>query len=214
MKLKVQLTFEANDEADGQDIVQTTLTLLKEFGVKAKAGPVVDAIADEKLLTVVYTDGGCDLRKGGLGAWACVIHHPDGMVEELVGAMNGTTNNRMEMLAVIKVLEHLEIGPPVKIVTDSQYVALGVTQWSRNWVRNGWKTRDGKPVINQDLWEPLLQLYQLHSCTFEHVKGHSGHVHNERADKLCTVAMIDAHKTLLAGGEVEVDTGCVQRSAA
>ena len=165
----------------------------------------MDALATEKDITVVFTDGGCDLKKGGLGAWAYIIQFPDGRVEERSGAMIDTTNNRMELMAVIKALESLEFGQPIKVVTDSEYVAKGVTQWSRNWVRNGWKTRSGDPVLNRDLWEHLLQLYQLHAVTLETVKGHSGHPQNERCDALCTVAMIDAHKSVLAGEAVEVD---------
>lgn len=205
MKLQVQITFEANDIEDGEAIVKGILGILKEYKVNAKAGPVLDAIAAEKDLTVVYTDGGCDLKKDGIGAWAYVIQFPDGRVEEQSGVMIETTNNRMELMAVIKALESLEFGQPIKVVTDSEYVAKGVTQWSRNWVRNGWMTREGKPVLNRDLWEHLLQLYQLHAVTFETVKGHSGHPQNERCDALCTVAMIDAHKSVLAGESIEVD---------
>ena len=87
--------------------------------------------------------------------------------------MTETTNNRMELTALIKALEHIEIGPPVRVFADSEYVIKGLTVWSRNWVRNGWKTATGNPVINQDLWEHALMLYKLHSVKFEWVNPHS-----------------------------------------
>ncbi|MCL4743820.1 MAG: ribonuclease HI [Burkholderiaceae bacterium] len=203
-KLQVTLTFLAADKVAGKHIVSSMLGSLAVDGIKATAGPVVEA-ADQSVITV-YTDGGCDLRKDGIGAWAYLAEFPDGHVVEQCEPMLGTTNNRMELMAVIKALESLEFGPPVKVFSDSEYVIKGVTQWSRNWVRNGWRTREGKPVINKDLWEPLLQLYQLHAVTFEHVKGHSGHPQNERVDKLCTAAMTNAHKNFLAG--TDIDEAC------
>ena len=210
MRVQVQMTFDAADPEEGSALVKSLLDAMAAR--RPKAGPV-RAVDTPAGLTHVYTDGGCDLRKGGIGAWAHIIRFPDGSVEEGCGVMIGTTNNRMEMMAVIRALERLEFGPPVKVVTDSEYVAKGVTVWSRNWVRNGWKTYDGKPVVNRDLWEPLLQLYQLHDCTFKVVKGHSGHAQNEYVDKMCTSAMINAHKAMLAGEDLDVDHGCVQRTA-
>lgn len=210
MRYQVQLTFEAHDEDDGKAIVKVLLDILQQYKVNAQAGPIVDAIAAEADVVVVYTDGGCDLKKGGVGAWAYVIEYPDGTVSENSGGLMGTTNNRMELMAVIRALESIEFGRPIKVVTDSEYVAKGVTQWSRNWVRNGWRTRDGKPVLNRDLWEHLLQLYQMHMVTFEHVKGHSGHPQNERCDQLCTWTMVDTHKSVLAGEPVDYDEGCAQ----
>lgn len=214
MKFRVPITFEAQDEDDANGIVKAMLAVMKDYGVKPKAGPVVDAIAENDELIVIYTDGGCDLQKGGIGAWAYRIEHPSGKVDENFGTYVGTTNNRMEMLAVISALEALEFGPPIKVIADSEYVIKGTTQWCRNWIRNGWRTRDGKPVVNRDLWEKLIALYQLHAVTFEHVKGHTGNVGNECVDQLCTDAMTEGHKAILAGQEVQIDEGALTRTAA
>jgi ribonuclease HI len=137
------------------------------------------------------------MNKNSLGAWAYLIQMPDGEVVEASWAEFGTTNNRMEMTAVMKALEVLEIGKPIKIIADSEYVIKGATIWCRKWIRNGWMTMAGQPVVNKDLWEPLMALCQLHDVRFEHVKGHSGHPYNERVDQLCTKAMADAHEGLL-----------------
>lgn len=193
MKFQVQLTFEAASLMDADAIRQAILSVLAENHVVASSGPVEETAAE----VVIHTDGGCDRNRGGIGAWAYTIHHPDGTYEEDCGAELDTTNNRMEMTAVMKALEAVEIGVPIKIVSDSEYVIKGVTVWSRNWVRNGWKTTAGHPVVNQDLWEPLLKLYQLHTVRFEWVKGHTGVAFNERCDALCTQAMADLHKQML-----------------
>jgi ribonuclease HI len=213
MKFRVPITFDAVDETDANAIVKALLAVMQDHGVKPKAGPVVDAIASEEGVIVIYTDGGCDLKKDGLGAWAYLIEMPDGTTKEASEPFIGTTNNRMEMMAVIKALEGLEFGPPIKVVADSEYVIKGVTQWSRNWIRNGWRTRDGKPVVNKDLWEQLIALYQLHAVTFEHVKGHTGHPGNEHVDSLCTASMQEAHKAVLAGEDVPLDDGCMRIAA-
>lgn len=212
MSYRLQLQFDAENANEANAIAMAVLHTIKQHGVNVSAGPLVP-LTEADLQTVVYTDGGCDRNRDGIGAWAAVVQYPNGAVTELFDAYTGTTNNRMELMAVIKALEGLEMGPPVKIVTDSEYVAKGVTVWSRNWIRNGWKTANGSPVLNQDLWEELLQLFQLHSCTFEVVKGHTGVEGNERADSLCTAAMINAHKAMLAGEDVQVDDGCQQVAA-
>lgn len=209
MRYQVPISFEAKDDEDAAHIASLIVGALQHYGVgNPRAGPVIQAASADADMIRVYTDGGCDLKRGGLGAWAYLIKYPDGSVIENSAAMIGTTNNRMEMLAVIKALEELEIGSPIRIYADSEYVIKGVTVWSCNWVRNGWKTRDGKAVLNKDLWEQLLGLYQVHSCEFRHVKGHSGHPDNERVDYLCRQAMAEAHKSILAGLPVEPDAGC------
>ncbi|MEJ6846776.1 ribonuclease H family protein [Sinorhizobium fredii] len=205
MRFQVQLAFEVADAEDGKAVVQALLDTLEEHHVPASAGPLINPLTVD--CTIVHTDGGCDSRRGGLGAWAYTVHFPNGTYDEQVGSLAGTTNNRMEMMAVLRALEALEIGPAIKVVSDSEYVVKGLTQWSRNWVRNGWQTRDGKPVMNRDLWEPLVQLYQLHNVTFDIVKGHSGHEFNERCDALCTAAIVNLHKDMLADQPVPVDSG-------
>ena len=158
---------------------------------------------------LVYTDGGCDLKKNGIGAWALIAVPPGKTVEHAVcrsGALLGTTNNRMELLAVINALEEVEIGPRVIITTDSEYVCKGASMWVDGWVKKGWKTYAGAPVKNRDLWEKLMALRDLHNVRFDWVKGHAGNPLNEMCDTLCTAAMQDA----LAGDledELLVDLG-------
>lgn len=149
--------------------------------------------------TVVHTDGGCDLKRGGMGAWAFVIDRPDGTREEDSNWEAPTTNNRMEMTAVIRVLAYLTPGPPVEIVADSQYVIKGVTEWRRGWVSRGWINATGKAVANRDLWERLYDLWDKHNVRFTHVRGHSGVVDNERCDFLCTQAMREGFKNIRDG---------------
>ena len=164
---------------------------------------------------VIYTDGGCwsNGSEHAVGAWAFRIECPKAGIIERAAPYVGTTNNRMEMLAVIEALERAEIGPPITIFADSQYVIKGCTEWSGGWVRRNWTNAQGEPVKNRDLWERLLKLFQLHNCKFRHVKGHSGVAGNERVDELCSIAMSNAHKALLAGEQVTVDPGCPTRHA-
>ena len=166
---------------------------------------VAGAVHDEASVTVVYTDGGCDLNKAGIGAWAFTAHFPDFTVIQRGSALLNTTNNRMEMRAVIKALEILEIGRPIRIVSDSMYVISGCTEWHFGWIKRGWKTADGQDVKNRDMWEPLLALCELHAVEFKHVKGHAGNFQNDHVDKACTKLMIDGHKLALAGQYVPLD---------
>ena len=147
---------------------------------------------------IVHTDGGCDARRGGIGAWAFIARIPGQPPVTKCEGVEGTTNNRMEMQAVIEALRMLEIGAKITICSDSEYVIKGVTQWSRNWVRNGWVTRDGAPVKNAELWRELLDLYRLHEVKFVHVKGHSGVEDNKWCDQACTQAKQALHKQTLA----------------
>lgn len=176
---------------------------------KAKLSPQVSEVRPiDGGRVFIYTDGGCDKNgsRYAVGSWAYRVEHGE-MVREESGAFMGTTNNRMEMMAVILALESLEFGLPVRVVSDSQYVIKGCTEWARNWIRRGWLNYEGKPVKNRDLWERLLALYQLHDCSFEHVRGHRGHPQNERVDELCTIAIINANKLLIDGESIPVDEG-------
>ena len=107
-----------------------------------------------------------------------------GVEKELWGGEDHTTNNRMELLAVIKALGALKRRARVRITTDSQYVKKGITEWMGNWKRNGWRTAAGKPVKNADLWRELDGAVARHQVEWRWVKGHSGHAENERADAL------------------------------
>ena len=159
------------------------------------------------VVTTVYTDGGCDIQKNGLGAWAFHATLPDGTIEQRVDAMYGSTNNRMEMRAVKEALETLEIGPPIMIISDSEYVIKGCTMWARNWSKNGWTTKGGEPVKNKDLWLDLVALVEVHNVSFKHVKGHSGHPVNDHVDKLCTKSMLSLHLTDFGGNTPPMDPG-------
>lgn len=130
----------------------------------------------------IYSDGACRGNPGP-GGWGVVLRYGDAE-KELWGGEAETTNNRMELTAVIRGLEGLKRRCPVRVVTDSQYVKNGITQWIHNWRRNGWKTASRKPVKNADLWQELWDQVENHDVTWEWVKGHSGHPENERADQL------------------------------
>jgi ribonuclease HI len=130
----------------------------------------------------MYTDGACSGNPGP-GGWGALLLHGDHR-RELNGGERETTNNRMELLAVIRGLEALRHGCQVLVYTDSVYVMKGITQWIHNWKARGWKTADRKPVKNVDLWEALDSAVQAHKVEWRWVKGHSGDPGNERADEL------------------------------
>jgi len=130
----------------------------------------------------LFTDGAC---KGnpGRGGWGALLRYGDAE-KELFGGEHDTTNNRMELMAVIKGLEALNRASSVTVTTDSKYVKNGITEWIHNWKRNGWKTAAKKPVKNEDLWRELDDMVAKHQVTWQWVKGHAGHEDNERADEL------------------------------
>lgn len=136
---------------------------------------------------ILYTDGSC-LGNPGPGGFAAVLvcgaHR-----KELAQGFSGTTNNRMELMAVIVGLESLKQQSAVEIVTDSQYVQKAFTdRWLIGWQKNGWKTAAKQPVKNQDLWKRLAALIAGHKVTWRWVRGHSGHPENERCDELARTA--------------------------
>ncbi len=137
-------------------------------------------MADERVM--LYTDGACKGNPGP-GGWGALLRYR-GREKELWGGEKNTTNNRMELQAVIQGLSALTRPTAVTVVTDSQYVKNGMNQWIHNWKRNGWKTAAKKAVKNADLWQRLDALVQQHDVSWEWVKGHSGHPENERADEL------------------------------
>ncbi|AGA91105.1 ribonuclease HI [Thioflavicoccus mobilis 8321] len=130
----------------------------------------------------IYTDGAC---KGnpGRGGWGALLRSGP-HEKELYGGEPETTNNRMELMAVIRALEALKRPSRVRITTDSQYVKRGVTEWMARWKRNGWRTAAREPVKNRDLWERLDQALGRHQVEWQWVRGHAGHPDNERADRL------------------------------
>jgi ribonuclease HI len=130
----------------------------------------------------LYTDGACKGNPGP-GGWGVLIRI-DGVDARHCGGERETTNNRMELQAAIEGLRLLETTSEVVLVTDSQYVRKGITEWIGNWKRNGWRTAAKKPVKNADLWRELDEQSQRHSIKWNWVKGHSGHAENEIADQL------------------------------
>jgi len=130
----------------------------------------------------LYTDGACKGNPGP-GGWGALLRFGD-HEKELCGGEPETTNNRMELTAVIEGLRALKRACKVRVHTDSQYVQKGISEWLANWRRRGWKTSEGKPVKNQDLWQALDQAVAEHEVEWFWVKGHAGHPENERADAL------------------------------
>lgn len=135
----------------------------------------------------IYTDGACSGNPGP-GGWGAVLRW-NGHEKELSGGEPATTNNRMEMMAVIKALEAIKKPSTIDLYTDSKYVMQGVNEWLEGWKARGWKSASKKPVKNQDLWQRIDSLIQNHNVKFHWVKGHAGHPENERADKLATSAI-------------------------
>ena len=139
-----------------------------------------------------YTDGACSGNPGP-GGWGVILHAKENSIVlkelELYGGEKETTNNRMELMAAISSLEGLEKSTKLTIITDSNYVKGGVTDWIKNWKKNNWKTANKKDVKNIDLWKRLDQARSKHDVTWKWVKGHAGHLENERADALAQKGM-------------------------
>jgi len=135
----------------------------------------------------IYTDGACKGNPGA-GGWGALLRS-GAHYKELYGGEPCTTNNRMELLAVIRALEALRRPSRVRVHTDSQYVQKGISVWIHDWKRRGWRTLDKKPVKNIDLWRRLDELAALHHIEWIWVKGHAGHPENERADELANLGV-------------------------
>ena len=136
---------------------------------------------------MIYTDGGCR-GNPGIGGWGCILNYNNN-IKELCGSAQNTTNNRMELTAVIEGLRVLKQPCEIALYSDSKYVCDGIEKWLDNWIQKKWLNSQKKPVLNKDLWQQLSQLLQTHSVTCHWVKGHSGHPENERADTLANEAM-------------------------
>ena len=134
----------------------------------------------------VITDGAC-VGNPGPGGWACILRY-NGHKREMFGSEPQTTNNRMELTAAIEGLEALEHACEVELITDSQYVKNGITQWIHGWKRNGWRTASKSPVVNQDLWMKLEKAAARHKVQWSWTKGHADHEDNNRCDELATRA--------------------------
>jgi ribonuclease HI len=142
---------------------------------------------------ILYTDGACKGNPGP-GGWAFVLQHPkSGKTLERFGSESNTTNNQMELLAVIEGLKTLTKPTKVELVSDSKYVLQGIEDWMPNWKKNGRRCKEKntfKPVKNLELWQELDKLTALHDLTFRYIPGHSGHHFNERCDELAGLAAL------------------------
>lgn len=144
---------------------------------------------DDNPPAIIFCDGACS-GNPGVGGWGCIVEH-NGERREYSGGAWKTTNNQMELQALIEGLKNAPRGVPFKIVTDSEYLAKGVTQWMKTWIRNGWRTASKQPVKNRELWSEINLLLTGRQYSFEWVKGHSGHEENERCDELARQAISD-----------------------
>jgi ribonuclease HI len=142
----------------------------------------------------IYSDGACKGNPGA-GGWGALLIS-GGHRKEICGGEPDTTNNRMEMMAVIRALESLKRPSTVHVHTDSQYVQKGISEWMAGWKKRGWRTADGKPVKNQDLWQELDVLSRKHRIEWNWVRGHAGHPENERADALANQGVLQASREL------------------
>ncbi|MEO1017715.1 MAG: ribonuclease HI [Pseudomonadota bacterium] len=141
----------------------------------------------------IFSDGACSGNPGP-GGFGAILKWRD-EIKEISGFEPQTTNNRMELMAAISALGALKRPTLARITTDSNYVRKGITEWLKIWQANGWRTADKKLVKNRDLWEQLASLTQTHDVKWEWVKGHAGHIENERADELARQAIRDARNT-------------------
>jgi ribonuclease HI len=150
----------------------------------------------------LFTDGACSGNPGP-GGWAFILQHPaSGKSRDSSGAEPVTTNNRMELMGVIEGLASLKRPCEVELVTDSQYVAKGISEWLPNWKRQGWQRKEKgqlKPVANVDLWQKVDSLISVHKIRVTHVLGHRGHPENEACDRMA----VDAYKKLVEEQKVQ-----------
>jgi ribonuclease HI len=145
----------------------------------------------DKAFVEIYTDGACKGNPGP-GGWGALLRYKNleqQLEKELSGYEAETTNNRMELMAALKALNSLKRSCIAHIYTDSQYLRKGMTEWLKNWKKNNWRTASKQPVKNKDLWEALDLAVQEHEVHWHWIKGHSGHIENERADCLAREAI-------------------------
>ena len=144
---------------------------------------------NENIIINIWTDGACSGNPGP-GGWGALIKY-NNSTKEISGSEKNTTNNRMEMMAVIKALKYIDTKSQINLYTDSKYVKEGITNWIITWKKNNWKNSQKKDVKNKDLWIELDSLSLKHNINWNWVKGHSGNIENDIADKLATEAIKD-----------------------
>jgi ribonuclease HI len=142
---------------------------------------------DSEVFVDIYTDGACSGNPGP-GGYGAILKRGD-RIQEISGYDPDTTNNRMEMRAVIEALRLIDRPSRIRITTDSNYVVKGMTEWIRGWIRRNWVNSQKKPVLNRDLWETLLELSRPHEIEWAWIRGHDGHEENERCDRLARNAI-------------------------
>ncbi|MBW2111707.1 MAG: ribonuclease HI [Deltaproteobacteria bacterium] len=149
---------------------------------------------NDKITRVVeiFTDGACSGNPGP-GGYGAILKYGD-ITKEISGYDAKTTNNRMEMMAVIEALRQLKRPCRVRLYTDSKYVMKGMSEWLPRWIRNNWLTSQKRPVMNRDLWEEIVNLSKSHEVEWNWIKGHEGHLENERCDQLARDALIHGKK--------------------
>ena len=147
---------------------------------------------EKSKIVEIFTDGACSGNPGP-GGYGAVLKYGQN-VKEISGCEPYTTNNRMEMMAVIQSLRQLKRPCKIKLITGSNYVVKGMTQWVHGWIRRNWVNSQKRPVLNRELWEEILELSRKHQITWKWVKGHDGHPENERCDQLAREAMKNCRK--------------------
>ena len=147
----------------------------------------------ENNIVEIFTDGACSGNPGPGGYGAILKYNEE--IKEISGYEPETTNNRMEMVAIIEALHQIKRPCTIKVVTDSNYVVKGMSEWMPGWIKRNWQTSQKKPVLNRDLWEELSKLNQLHKIEWEWVRGHHGHPENERCDQLAKEAIMNCGKS-------------------
>lgn len=166
------------------------------FGEGGGCGSSAAGADEPRPVVELHTDGACSGNPGP-GGWAYILVHPvSGKRREMSGAEHDTTNNRMELRAVIEGLTSLSRPSSVDLFSDSQYVLNGLREWMESWKKRGWRTADKKPVKNRELWESLDELKKKHLIRFHWIKGHNEHPENERCDMLA----VEARERLVDGG--------------
>lgn len=136
---------------------------------------------------LIYADGAC-VGNPGPGGYGAIIVDPSGR-KEISGGYVETTNNRMELIAVIMGIDAVQVASKIQVFSDSKYVIDGINVWMKKWIISFWRTSTGKPVLNQDLWKVLKSYTECHDITFSWVKGHFNHLENNRADELANKAI-------------------------
>ncbi len=147
----------------------------------------MSATPTSRKIVEIFTDGACSGNPGP-GGWGAVLRYGD-VEKEMSGCEPATTNNRMELMAAIMAIEAVKRPCEIHLHTDSEYLRNGITTWIHSWKSRGWRTADKKPVKNVDLWQRLEAAIETHDVRWHWVKGHSGHIENERADELARLAI-------------------------